>query len=132
MLADGHQDLSSHVSALLCSRRLVLDMDAGSALLDEEFGQLHDSRQAAVASVSIGNDGAEVVDVVELGALGLGHAEALLALLAVVEELGHEEVTDFVWYGGLGCGVSKEIQLRGGGSLPLPTVSIIEGLSALT
>ncbi len=102
MLADGHQHLAGHVAALLGAGGLVLDVDAGGALLDEELGQLHDGGQAAVARVGVGDDGAQVVDVGEVGALGLGHRQALLALLAVVEQLGHEEVADLVGDGGLG------------------------------
>jgi hypothetical protein len=101
VLRDGHQHLAGHVAALLGAGRLVLDVDAGGALLDEELGQLHDGSQAAVASVGIGDDGAQVVDVGELRALGLGRRQTLLALLAVVEELGHEQVADLVGDGGL-------------------------------
>jgi hypothetical protein len=56
VLRNGHQHLAGHVAALLGAGRLVLDVDAGGALLDEELGQLHDGRQAAVASVGIGDD----------------------------------------------------------------------------
>jgi hypothetical protein len=35
MLADRYKDLSSHVAALLRSRRLVLNVDTSSSLLDE-------------------------------------------------------------------------------------------------
>lgn len=63
VLADGHKHLARHVSTLLGARRLVLDVDTRSTLLDEQLGQLHDSRQSAVARVRVGDDGAEVVDV---------------------------------------------------------------------
>jgi hypothetical protein len=98
---DGYQDLAGHVAALLGASRLVLNVDAGSALLDEELGQLHDGRQAAVASVGVGDDRAQVVDVGELRALRLGRRQTLLALLAIVEKLGHEQVADLVGDGGL-------------------------------
>ncbi|KAJ6443327.1 protein kinase SNF1 [Purpureocillium lavendulum] len=96
VLADGHEDLAGHVTALLGAGGLVLDVDAGGTLLDEELGELHDGREAAVARVGVGDDGPQVVDVGEGAALRLGRREALLALLAVVEELRHEEVADLV------------------------------------
>jgi len=101
VLLDGDEHLAGHVAALLGARGLVLNVDAGGALLDEELGELHDSGETAVASVGIGNDGAEVVDIGQLSALLLGDRHALLALLAVVEELSHEKVADLVGDGGL-------------------------------
>ena len=101
MLADGDEDLAGHVAALLGAGGLVLDVDAGGALLDEELGELHDGGEPAVARVGVGDDGPQVVDVGEGAALGPRRAEALLALLAVVEELRHEQVADFVGDGGL-------------------------------
>ena len=103
VLADGDEDLAGHVAALFGPGGLVLNVDAGGALLDEELGELHGGGQAAVARVGVGDEGPEVVDVGQAGALGLGDAEALLALLAVVEELGHEEMADLVGDGGLFC-----------------------------
>lgn len=91
------------MAALLGAGRLVLDVDAGGALFDKELGELHDGRQAAVARVGVGDDGPQVIDGVG-GAAGQRRGEALLALLAVVEELGHEEVADLVGDRGLGKG----------------------------
>jgi len=90
------------MSALLGTRRLILDMDTSSPLLNEQLRQLHDGSQTSVSGISICDDGTEVVDVLELGAVGFrfGHY-SLFSLLAVVEELGHEEVADFVGDGGL-------------------------------
>lgn len=104
VLADGDEDLAGHVAALLGAGGLVLDVDAGGALLDEELGELHDGGEAAVARVGVGDDGPQVVNVGDGAALGLGRREALLALLAVVEELRHEEVADLVGDSGLGDG----------------------------
>ena len=104
MLANGNKDLSGHVTALLGSGSLVLNVDTGGTLLDEELGELHDGSETAMASIGVGNDGSEVVNVGDTGALVLGGSKTLLALLAVVEELGLEEVADLVGDGGLLCG----------------------------
>lgn len=98
VLRDGNEDLSGHVSALLCPRRLVLDVDSGGTLLDEHLRELHDGGETSVSGVGIGDDGAEVVDVGGFGALGGGEVGASLALLAVVEKLGHEEVLDLAQF----------------------------------
>lgn len=101
VFADGNQDLSGHVTTLLRSWGLVLNVNTSSTLLDEELGQLHHSSQTTMSSIRIGNDGAEVVDVGQLGSLRFGDAQALLSLLSVVEQLRHEEVADLVGDGGL-------------------------------
>lgn len=102
VLADRHQHLSSHMSTLLRARRLILNVNSGCSLLNEQLGELHDGSQTTVAGVSIGDDGTQVVDVGQLGAVGFGGGGyAFFALLAVVEELGHEEVADLVGNGGL-------------------------------
>lgn len=101
MLANGHEDLARHVSALLCSWRLILNVNSCCSLLNEELGQLHDGRETTVTRVGIGDNGSQVVDLGKLGALRLGRTQTLLALLAVVEELRHEEMADLVGDGGL-------------------------------
>lgn len=101
MLADGHQHLAGHVTALLCAGGLVLDVDASGALLNEQLRQLHHRRQAAMARVRVRDDGAEVVDVCHVGALLFGSRQALLSLLSVVEELCHEQMRNLVRNGGL-------------------------------
>jgi hypothetical protein len=102
MLADWDQHFASHVSALLCPRSLVLNMDTSCSLLDEQFRKLHHCGETAVAGICVCDDGAEVVDVCELGACGFGFCGyAFFALFAVVEKLSHEEMGDFVWDGGL-------------------------------
>jgi hypothetical protein len=54
-----------------------------------------------MSSIRVGNNGAEIVNVEKVCALLLGDTETLLSLLSVVEELGHEEMGDFVGNGGL-------------------------------
>lgn len=99
VLANRDQDLASHVSALLGSGSLVLDVNARGTLLDKQFGELHDSSEASVAGVCVCNKRPQEIDV---GCFGLvGRAETLFTLLAVVEELGHEQVTDLVGDGGV-------------------------------
>lgn len=72
MLAHRHHDFPAHVPALLRAGRLVLDVDARRAGLDEELGQLHRRGDAAVARVGVGDDGAEEVGVRRGTALGGG------------------------------------------------------------
>lgn len=107
VLLNGDKDLAGHVSALLGARGLILNVDAGGALLDEELGELHDGRETAVARVGVGDDGSQVVDVGELGASLFGDAQAFLALFPVVKELGHEQVGDLVRHSGLSREVSQ-------------------------
>lgn len=102
MLADGNKDLASHVAALLGTSSLVLDMNASSTLFDEKLGELHGSSEATMAGIGFGDDGSQVVNVGELCALILSGTHALLALFAIVEELGHEEMTDLVGDSSLG------------------------------
>lgn len=102
VLRDGDEHLAGHVTALLGTRCLVFNVDTGGTLLNEKLGELHNGGQTTVTSVCVGDNGAEVVDVWGLGALSLGHADTGLALLAVVEQLGHEEVLDLVGDGVVG------------------------------
>lgn len=115
VLLDGDEDLAGHVTALLGTRGLILNVDTGSTLLNEELGELHDGSKTTVTGIGIGNDGAEVVVVVELLTLGLGDGETLLALLAVVEELSHEEMANLVGDGGLNSDISM-VGLNGSSS----------------
>jgi hypothetical protein len=102
VLADGDKHFAGHVSALLRSGRLVLNVDACCALLDEELRELHDCGEAAVTGIRIGDDGSEVVDTGSVRSVCFGCGEALFSLLAVVKELGHEEVADLVRDRGVG------------------------------
>ena len=104
VLLDRDKDLASHVAALLRARGLVLDVNAGGTALDEELGELHHGSQTTVTSIGVSNDRGEVVDVGKVGTRLLGVAQALLALLSVVEELGHEELVDLV-----GDGVLRKV-----------------------
>jgi len=55
-----------------------------------------------MSGICVCDDGTEVVDVCEFGPFGFGfRGYTFFALLTVVEELGHEEVGDFVWDSGL-------------------------------
>jgi len=101
VLADWDKDLAGHMAALLGTWSLVLNVDTSSTLLDEELRELHDGGQATMASISIGDDRAEVVHAGDSTTLILGGREALLALLAVVEKLGHPQLVDLVWDSGL-------------------------------
>jgi hypothetical protein len=101
MLADGYQHLSSHVAALLCPGSLILNVNTGGTLLDEQLCELHDSCEAAVSSVCVGNDRSQKIGIGDFCAVGLWCGDSLFALLSVVEELCHEKVADLIWHGGL-------------------------------
>mmetsp|Transcript_7841 Transcript_7841/g.20119 ORF Transcript_7841/g.20119 Transcript_7841/m.20119 type:complete len:285 (-) Transcript_7841:44-898(-) len=73
---------------------LVLKMDAGGAGVDHELGEAHHGRHTAVAGVTVGNNGAEVVDGVGKVVL----APHGLKLLAVVKLLGPEEAVHMLWH----------------------------------
>ncbi|GER43123.1 vacuolar protein sorting 26A [Striga asiatica] len=131
VLSGGDEHFSGHVAALLGGGGLVLDVDAGGAALNEELAELDGGGGAAEAGVSVGDDGAEVVGGwAGAGAVGAGEGHSGLALLAVVVELGEEEVLDFVgngvvwvigeiWAGLVGGGV-------GGGALPAGDVDCVQ------
>ena len=124
------------MSALLGSWSLVLNVDSGSTLLNEELGELHDGSQTAVSGISISDNWAEVVDGGDLVALLLWSGEALLTLLAVVEKLGHPQLVDLVWNSGvwvIGKIWSWLVGGRGsGGGLPSRDVDSIEILGHLS
>lgn len=135
MLADGDEDLSSHVTALLGARGLVLNVDTSCTLLNEELGELHDGGQTTVTGVGIGNDGTEVVDIGELGALRGGGRQTLVTLFAVVEKLGHEKVLHLVGHSGVRVVCKIRAGLVGGrggrGALPSGHIDGVEVLCHL-
>ncbi|CAK5269753.1 unnamed protein product, partial [Mycena citricolor] len=97
VLLNGDQNLSGHVAAFLGSRGLIFHVNSGSALLHEHLSELHDCCQSTVASVCISDQRSEIVDGSRsTGEFGIGHVGPRLALLPVVEQLGHEEVLDLV------------------------------------
>lgn len=96
MLTNGNQDLSSHVTAFLSSRRLIFDVYSSSSSFDEQPRQLHNSGKPAMASISVRNDWAEVVNIWLLSTFGWRHGEAGLTLLPVVEELCLEQMLDLI------------------------------------
>jgi hypothetical protein len=52
-----------------------------------------------MSSVGVGDERSEVIDRRCGGTLSLWHGETSVALFAVVEELGHPKMMDFVRYG---------------------------------
>jgi hypothetical protein len=100
------------MSTLLRSWSLVLDMDTSSTFLDEKLRQLHNRSQASVPSIGIGDNRAQIVDVGKLAAVSFREGgNAFFALLAIVEELCHEEMGDLIRDGGL-----VEISIRSSSS----------------
>jgi hypothetical protein len=77
-------------------------MYTSRALLYEELGELHDSRKASVSGICIRNNRSQVINAGDFRAVGFCSSQALFALLSVVEQLRHKEVTNFVRYSCLG------------------------------
>lgn len=111
------------MSALLRARHLILNVDTGSALLDEHLGELHDGGETSVTGVGVGDDRTKVVDVGRLGAFLRRETRTLLTLLAVVEELSHEEMLDLVGdgVGGVVGEVGSRFVARRSGRRALPS-----------
>lgn len=102
MLTNGHKNLSSHVATLLGTRSLVLNVDTSSAALNKQLGQLHNRSQTTMSSVSVSNNGTQVVNVCHISALLLGRRDPFFALFPVMEQLGHPELVYLVWHSVLG------------------------------
>lgn len=135
VLRNGDKDLSGHVTTLLGARGLVLDVDTGGTGLDHHLGELHDSGETTVAGVTVGDDGAEVVDL-GAGVLALGDGGGTgKVLLAVVEKLGSEELGNLVGdsvgrvVGKIGSGLERAGSGRG--ALPAGDVDGLEVLGHL-
>ena len=88
MLTYWYQDLASHVTALLCPRRLILNVNSGSTVLNEELGQFHDGGKPAVTGVSVGNDRSKKICIGKIAAVGFWRSNTLFSLFAIMEELG--------------------------------------------
>jgi hypothetical protein len=99
VLRDGDQDLASHMTTLLGTRCLVLDVNTSSTLLNEHLGELHDGCETTMASVGISDNGTEVVDNGSGSELRIGQSGPAFALFSVVEQLCHEQVLDLVGNG---------------------------------
>ena len=99
MLLDGNENLAGHVSTLLCPWSLILDVNTGSALLNEELGELHGGGETTVAGVSVGNDGPHVINGGSRCEFCVRETSTSFALFPVVEELCGEQVLDFIWDG---------------------------------
>jgi hypothetical protein len=96
VLVDRDKHLAGHVAALFGTGGLVFNMNSSGAALNKKFCELHDSSQTSVAGVGIGNNGAEVVVVLDLIALLFRGRDALFPLFPVVEQLSEEELVDLV------------------------------------
>lgn len=99
MLADRYKHFARHVTALLSTRRLVFDMYTGRSILDEQFGKLHDRREAAVACVSVGYHWPKKVRVRYASSLVFRDRQTFFALFTIVEELGEEKLVDLIGNG---------------------------------
>lgn len=102
MLADRYQDFASHVTTLLRARRLVLNVDSCCSVLDEKLGELHDSREAAVTSVGVGYHWPQEIRICYISTIRFWNRQTFFALLAVMKELGKEQLVDLIRNGVLG------------------------------
>lgn len=133
VLLDRDKNLTGHVTALLGTGSLVLNVDTGGTSLDEHLGELDDGSKTSVTGVGIGDDGSQVVDGGgELGSLGLRQRQSLLVLLSVVEELGKPQVLDLVGDGvhGVVSQIGRGLVGGGGGRRRLPSGNV-DGVEVL-
>lgn len=101
-------------------------MNTSSTALDKHLGQLHNGSDTTVTSVSVGNDGTQIVDLGSLCTFLGGHGQTSLALLAVVEELSKEKMLNLV-RNGVHRVVSKirtGLVAGGGSGRALPTADV--------
>jgi hypothetical protein len=75
-------------------------MDTRGTFLYEQLRQLHHRSQSSVAGICICDDWAQEIRVCNLCSLRLGRCKSFFALLAIVEQLGHEEMLHFIRDGG--------------------------------
>ena len=86
------------MSAFLRPGCLILDMYTCCSLFDEQFGQFHYGCQPSVTGISVCNDGSQEICISYSGAIRFGCIDPLFSLFAIMKELGHEELLDFVRY----------------------------------
>lgn len=132
VLTDGDKDLASKVTALLGANLLVLKVNSGGTRLDHHLDELGDGGHATKTSVTVGDDGAEVVNLGGGGLLLGRHLGAGVTLLASVELLGLEELVDLVreGVGGVVSKVRAGLVAGGGGGGCLPSRDV-DGLKVL-
>lgn len=96
VLADGDEDLAGQMAALLSTVELILKVHRRRTILRKELCELQHGRETAVAGITIGDDGAEVVDVGGLVALLDAELATRIPLLAVVHALRLGQALDLV------------------------------------
>ena len=95
-LSNRYEHLSSEMTALLDTDLLVLDVDSSNSGFNEGLGELHHAGHSSESSISISDDGDEVVDLLGLEEFHLAHLGSLPVLLSVVEHEGLGELVDLV------------------------------------
>ena len=73
---------------------LIFHVNSRRSALDKHLSELHYGGEAAMAGISVGNDGTEKVDEGRLCAFFGGHIASCGALFAIMKKLGHEQVFD--------------------------------------
>mmetsp|Transcript_60742 Transcript_60742/g.112706 ORF Transcript_60742/g.112706 Transcript_60742/m.112706 type:complete len:299 (+) Transcript_60742:662-1558(+) len=96
VLCNRHQDLATHVAALLGAWFLILNVNASSTILDEHLGQLHGGSEPSMSGVCISNDRVEVVHQRLLCKLLSRHVLPCSILLAIMEHLCSKELVHLV------------------------------------
>eukprot|EP00128_Syssomonas_multiformis_P016434 Colp12_sorted_trinity150504_noHs@9148 len=126
VLRHGDKNLATHVTALLGTGSLVLNVNTSNTSLNEHLGELHNGRETTVTSVGVSDDGAEEVNVRSLQTLLARHLSASLVLAAIMEELGLDKVLGLV--GDSVHGVVSQIRTglvgSGGSGGALPTRNV--------
>ena len=71
-------------------------MNAGGATLDEQLRQFHDRSKTTVACVRIRDDGSEEISICDAATIGFWGSYSFFSLFAVMKELGHPQLMDFI------------------------------------
>lgn len=90
MFTNRDEHLSSHMTTLLRTGGLILNVNSSCTPFDKQLGQLHDCSQTTMTGISIGDNRTKVIDVLDLRALFLGCGDSFFTLFPVVEKLCEE------------------------------------------
>mmetsp|Transcript_21902 Transcript_21902/g.60986 ORF Transcript_21902/g.60986 Transcript_21902/m.60986 type:complete len:225 (-) Transcript_21902:421-1095(-) len=95
LCADEH--FASHMAALFGARLLIFEMHTRGAGLYEHLREFHDGAQSTMASVAVGNNWSQILDLGSGALIAKQLATALLVLTSIMEELGADQLIHLVW-----------------------------------